>query len=65
MYFSTTNKEFICYQDFWKWYTSPEMEAQVEVRGFNLGSKATYAEQLTGIENIMFDEARTWEPFLS
>jgi hypothetical protein len=41
------------------------MEAQVEVRGFNLGSKATYAEQLTGIENIMFDEARKWEPFLS
>ena len=55
-------KNPFAYLDFWKCYKSPETEAQVVVRGFNVGSKADYAEQLTGIENIMFHEAKEWEP---
>ena len=56
-----TNNEF-AFKDFWKWYNSPEMEAQVMVRGFNVPSKAEYASTITGIENITLDEAKRWSP---
>lgn len=55
------NNEF-AFNDFWQWYKSPEMEAQVMVRGFNVPSRAEYASILTGIENITFGEAKKWTP---